>query len=166
MKCSSFTVLTLLVLASLSSASPLQGSGYPHYDTMFQHQHQETEELCHTLRRHMDTLLRSKTFRCERLPGEASDEVRKFCSSAGLVTISKCMTENESSTGASQCLLESSESYSVSTPLSWCFCQSMFDSFLSIFSTTQLLCAETFLDSVIREGKLFGTNAFGTNAFG
>ena len=70
MKCSCL-VLVLLGLASLSAASPLQGSGYPHYDNMFQHQHEETEELCHTLRRHMDVLLRSKTFRCERLPGEA-----------------------------------------------------------------------------------------------
>ena len=70
MKCSCL-VLVLLGLASLSAASPLQGSGYPHYDNMFQHQHEETEELCHTLRRNMDVLLRSKTFRCERLPGEA-----------------------------------------------------------------------------------------------
>ena len=64
-------VLVLVVFASLSEASPLQGSGYPHYDTMFQHQHEDTKELCHTLRRHMDVFLRSKTFRCERLPGEA-----------------------------------------------------------------------------------------------
>ena len=64
-------VLVLVVFASLSAASPLQGSGYPHYDTMFQHQHEDTKELCHTLRRHMDVFLRSKTFRCERLPGEA-----------------------------------------------------------------------------------------------
>ena len=94
----SLVVLVMLALTSLSSASPLQGSGYPHYDTWYQpqHQHPETEELCHTLRLNMDTLLKSKTFRCERLPGEApgytssfcfSVEVRNFCSSAGLVTI-------------------------------------------------------------------------------
>ena len=73
MSCQSRVVLVMFALASLSAASPLQGSGYPHYDTWYQpqHQHPETEELCHTLRRHMDTLLRSKTFRCERLPGEA-----------------------------------------------------------------------------------------------
>ena len=69
--CPSQVVLVLLVLASLSAASPLQGSGYPHYDNMFQHQHEDTGELCNTLRRHMDVLLRSKTFRCERLPAEA-----------------------------------------------------------------------------------------------
>ena len=69
--CPCHVVLVLLVLASLSAASPLQGSGYPHYDNMFQHQHEDTGELCTTLRRHMDVLLRSKTFRCERLPGEA-----------------------------------------------------------------------------------------------
>merc|ERR1711936_799222 len=54
----------------------------------------------------------------------------------------------------------------ISTPLSWCFCQSMFDSFLSLFSTTQLLCAETFLDNVIREGKLFAANGDGGFDFG
>ena len=42
----------------------------------------------------------------------------------------------------------------------------MFDSFLSIFSTTQLLCAETFLDNVIREGKLFAANGDGGSDFG
>ena len=67
----SLVVLALLVQASLSAASPLQGSGYPHYDTEFQHQHPDTAELCNTLRRHMDVLLRSKAFRCERLPAEA-----------------------------------------------------------------------------------------------
>ena len=72
MTCPSLVVLFLLVLASLSAASPLQGSGYPHYDNMFQHQHEDTGELCNTLRRHMDVLLRSKAFRCERLPAEAS----------------------------------------------------------------------------------------------
>merc|ERR1719234_2612971 len=109
----------------------------------------------------MDVFLRSKTFRCERLPGEAPAEVHKFCSSAGLITITKCLTEKKAVTEASDCLLKAIESYSISTPLSWCFCQSMFDSFLSIFSTTQLLCAETFLDNVIREGKLFAANGDG-----
>jgi hypothetical protein len=133
---------------------------------MFQHQHEDTKELCHTLRRHMDVFLRSKTFRCERLPGEAPAEVHKFCSSAGLITITKCLTENKGVTEASECLLKSIESYSISTPLSWCFCQSMFDSFLSLFSTTQLLCAETFLDNVIREGKLFAADGNGGFTFG
>ena len=73
----SLVALVLLVFASLSEASPLQGSGYPHYDTMFQHQHEDTKELCHTLRRHMDVFLRSKTFRCERLPAEAPGRDRR-----------------------------------------------------------------------------------------
>ena len=46
------------------------------------------------------------------------------------------------------------QSYSISTPMSWCFCQSMFDLFMSVYSTSQLLCAETSLGSD-REGKLF-----------
>ena len=75
--CPSPVVLALLAFASFSEASPLQGSGYPHYDTMFQHQHEDTAELCHTLRRYMDMFLRSKPFRCERLPGEAPGMMEK-----------------------------------------------------------------------------------------
>ena len=75
--CLSPVVLVLLVLISLSEASPIQGSGYPHYDTMFQHQHEDTAELCTILRRHMDVFLRSKPFKCERLPGEAPGMMQK-----------------------------------------------------------------------------------------
>ena len=61
--CPSLAVQVLLVLVSLPEASPVHGSGYPHYDNMFQHQHEVTAELCTILRRHMDVFLRSKPFR-------------------------------------------------------------------------------------------------------
>ena len=42
------------------------------------------------------------------------------------------------------------------SPMSWCLCQSIFDSFLSISRTSQLLCTETFLDNDHRDGKVLG----------
>ena len=68
----SSVVLVLLVLASLSAAHPkagLFGTGYPHDDKWYHpgSNDPETAELCDSLRRHMDVLLRSKIFRCERL---------------------------------------------------------------------------------------------------
>ena len=64
--------LGLLVLISVSAPYPhgsgLQGTGHPHHDDMFQHQHPDLEELCNGLRRYMDVLLRSTTFDCQRFP--------------------------------------------------------------------------------------------------
>merc|ERR1739841_164742 len=86
--------------------------------------------------------------RCERLPGDTPDDVEKFCTSSGLPTISKCLAENEENGDAAQCLLNAQQDIAAaqSTPLSWCFCQSLFESFLSVFSTSQLLCTENLLN--------------------
>ena len=127
----SSVVLVLLVSASLSAAHPsgagLYGTGYPEHDDWFHpaDQNPESAELCTSLRRHMDVLLRSKTFRCERLPGDTPgacyhcrvefinnpslDDVEKFCTSSGLPTISKCLAENEENGDAAQCLLNAQE---------------------------------------------------------
>jgi len=161
MTCASLVVL--LVSASLSAAHPsgagLYGTGYPEHDDWFHpaDQNPESAELCTSLRRHMDVLLRSKTFRCERLPGDTPDDVEKFCTSSGLPTISKCMAENEENGDAAQCLLNAQEDIAAvqSTPLSWCFCQSLFESFLSVFSTSQLLCTENLLNDGNRDPRLF-----------
>ena len=73
-----FKLTVSLALLGLASCSPsgagggLKGTGYPHHDVMFHHQHEDARELCNALRRHMDVLLRSNIFRCERLPGDAT----------------------------------------------------------------------------------------------
>jgi len=165
MTLASLVVLVLLVFASLSAAHPsgagLYGTGYPQHDDWFHpaDQNPESSELCHSLRRHMDVLLRSKSFRCERLPGDAPDDVQNFCTSSGLPTISKCLAENEENGDAAQCLLNAQEDIAVarSTPLSWCFCQSLFESFLSVFSTSQLLCTENLLNDEDRVSRLYGS---------
>jgi len=156
-------VLVLVVFASLSAAHPsgagLYGTGYPQHDDWFHptDQNPQSAELCHSLRRHMDVLLRSKSFRCERLPGDVPDDVQNFCTSSGLHTISKCLAENEENGDAAQCLLNAQDDIAAarSTPLSWCFCQSLFESFLSVFSTSQLLCTENLLNDGDRDPRLF-----------
>jgi len=159
----SSVVLVLLVLASLSAAHPkagLFGTGYPHDDKWFHGSNDpETAELCDSLRRHMDVLLRSKTFRCERLPGDAPDDVEKFCTSAGIPTIKKCMVDNVDNGDAAQCLIKAQEDIAKahSQPLSWCQCQSQFESFLSVFSTSQLLCTENLLNNENRDSRLYGS---------
>ena len=71
--------LALLGLASCSlwAGGGLKGTGYPHHDVMFHHQHEDSRELCNALRRHIDVLLRSNIFRCERLPGNATGKVSR-----------------------------------------------------------------------------------------
>ena len=69
---SKLKIVVALALLGLVGSSPLagkglKGSGYPLNDDFFHNQDEETHELCDTLRRHMDVLLRSKIFRCERL---------------------------------------------------------------------------------------------------
>ena len=69
---SKLKIVVALSLLGLIGSSPLagkglKGSGYPLHDEFFHNQDAETHELCDTLRRHMDVLLRSKIFRCERL---------------------------------------------------------------------------------------------------
>ena len=73
-----FKLTVSLALLGLVRCSPsgvgggLKGTGYPDHDVMFHHQHEDARELCIGLRRHMDVLLRSNIFRCERLPGDAT----------------------------------------------------------------------------------------------
>ena len=72
--------LALLGLVSYSPSGAgggLKGTGYPDHDVMFHHQHEDARELCNALRRHMDVLLRSNIFRCERLPGDATGKAKR-----------------------------------------------------------------------------------------
>ena len=74
-------VLTLTYLGLVSCLPPwsgegLKGTGYPNHDNLFQHQHQDSEDLCNSLRNQMDVLIRSKIFQCERLPGDATGKMK------------------------------------------------------------------------------------------
>ena len=78
-----FKLAVSLALMGLATYSPswaeggLRGTGYPEHDVMFHHQHEDARELCNALRRHMDVLLRSNIFRCERLPGDATGKAKR-----------------------------------------------------------------------------------------
>jgi len=95
----------------------------------------------------MDVLIRSKIFQCERLPGDAAGDIKKFCTVSGLKMVKSCLDENEDTTAASECLVKSYDSVSASTQMAQCLCQSMFDAFFSSFSTSFLLCTKNFLGS-------------------
>ena len=66
-----------LASCSLWAGGGLKGTGYPHHDVMFHHQLEDSRELCIALRRHIDVLLRSNIFRCERLPGDATGKAKR-----------------------------------------------------------------------------------------
>jgi len=149
----------LLVLISVSASYPhgsgLQGTGNPHNDDMFQHQHPDSEELCNSLRRYMDVLLRSTTFDCQRFPEKSADKDFESClsSPSGIIIIKKCVEEHNKTSEAAECLVTFLKSKSTSANQSICLCQSMFDSFLSLYSTSQLVCTKTFLDDLVNEHR-------------
>ena len=87
------------------------------------------------------------------------------------------MVDNEDNGDAAQCLINAQEvsflfssskeselthftqdiAKAHSQPLSWCQCQSQFESFLSVFSTSQLLCTENLLNNENRDSRLYGS---------
>merc|ERR1711913_69512 len=103
------------------------------------------EQLRRSLGHQMDVLSQSVAF-CEEkkdfLSRNAPEDIRKFCSSSGIPTIKKCLTESKDSSQASDCLLPTLKSVSVSRPMASCLCQSMLDTNLSLSGTSHVVCSE------------------------
>ena len=139
--------LGLLVLISVSASYP-HGSDLQDTD-LDQHQHQESE-LCNSLRRYMDVLLRSTKVQCESFPKEPEDADPDPCSSSpsGSVII-KCIERNDKESEVSQCLLNSIDE----TNYSACLCWSISDSFMSLFNMSQMFCTKTFVDDLYNQHR-------------
>ena len=104
-----------------------------------------------------------------------SDKELESCLSSpfGIIIIKKCVEEHNKTSEAAECLVtflsvsgfvifnETKkvcpflylQSKSTSANQSSCLCQSMFDSFLSLYSTSQLFCTKTFLDDLVDDHR-------------
>ena len=104
-----------------------------------------------------------------------SDKELESCLSSpfGIIIIKKCVEEHNKTSEAAECLMTflsvsgfviSNEtkkvcpflylqSKSTSANQSSCLCQSMFDSLLSLYSTSQLFCTKTFLDDLVDDHR-------------
>jgi len=122
-----------------------------------EHQHVKTE-LCTSLGRDMENLLGSMELECENFPREGKD--LETCSNSPAVNIiKKCVVgHNKTSSEVSECLVNFLDGRT-SSPSASCFCQSMAEIFLGLFSTGQLFCTKTFLNDIVnghREPKFWG----------
>jgi len=128
-----------------------------------EHQHANPNpEVCTSLRRYMDILLRSMEGQCENFPKEGEDMEACISNSPGVNIIKKCAEGHNKTSEASECLVNFLEGGSNSSPsLSpSCLCHCMAESFLGLFSAGQLFCTKTFLDDIVndhRESRFWST---------
>lgn len=146
-------LLSLLTLISVSVSYP-HGSGLQDTGYLDKHQHPDSE-LCSSLRRYMDVLLRSTRVHCESFPGEAEDANLEPCSSSPSgSSIINCIEAHIKVSEVSECLLSSiDEDKSSTTSYPACLCRSISDSFMSLFNTSQMFCTKTFIDDLYNEHR-------------